>query len=222
MKTLFLLCAFIYASISFSFGQTSKGSKFWMLSGNIQGRNTEKSLSTNANSSITNVFDKNKSFSLAFSGGKFLKNNLAHGISLRYEYENVLRTSTPLLSSNENYNSYKKTIELNYYVSQFISVTPQLYFYGEPNIGVSHSFGNSTYFTSGNNVDNHIKSNAITMNLNIGIRFISKKMFFIDAKSSIGKIKYESKKFDDEQISSFEIYNNPFFSFLNLGIGKNF
>jgi hypothetical protein len=220
MKKLFLLFLCTCISLSFSFGQTSKGTKFWVIDGNLGHHNSGGEKSSNSPNNTTSYGgERGINYNLSVGVSKFFRDNISHGLSLNYYSQNYFSNSYSLLSGYNDNESNDKTLQLNYFIRRFIPIFTHFNFYGAVNAGLSKSWHNKLE----NNVDSYnYTDDRVSMNLVVGGRYIPKRRFFIDASSSLGSISYNWANYSGGQNIGFIISNNSIFSYFSIGIGKTF
>ena len=220
MKKLLLFGILLYASISISFSQTQKGLKFLAISGGIGHSNQ-----TDVNPYRINIlkyYTTNRlynSFSVNTNFGKFIKDNVCHGLGVSYgQYKNDVYNSLDTL--NQNYNNIEtgKTLEVKYFIRRFIPVVPQLYAFGEVNTNFRYSLEQRT----SNNKDRENKNKSISLGLSLGLRYSTKKSLFIEASSGLGSLGYGWTEGDNSTSSGLSLYTGNQFGYFNIGIGKTF
>jgi hypothetical protein len=158
-------------------------------------------------------------YNVSISGGYFIKDNVANGLTLRYFSQNSFSSNyNPSRGYNDD-ESNGKTLELNYFIQRFIPVSTNFYFYGKADGGLSKSWNNK--------IENSVESynyteNRIAVSLSLGGRYIPKKKFFIDASTSLASLGYNWANIDVGQNSGFGLYNGSIFSNFSIGVGKTF
>jgi hypothetical protein len=216
---LFFLCTCI--SLSFSFGQTSKGTKFWLVDFGINGNKGEKTTSSNApNIMQNNSTISDNGFSLSMGIGRFFRNNVAHGLKANYYNNSGNSTNTSIGTSYKEFNAKREGVKLGYFISRFIPVSSQFYFYGELNPNIYYSRYSFWYDNLEENKQNEC---SISLQASVGMRYVFKNNLFVDMNTSIGSMGYNwTNNEDNYKYSSFSLYSNPNLSNFNIGIGKSF
>jgi hypothetical protein len=220
MKKLLLFGIFLYLSISVSFSQTQKGLKFWAISGGIGHSNQTDINSDRANKFVfyttTRLYN---SYSIYTDFGKFVKNNICHGLAIGLsQYNNEFKNSRDTLIQNSNTVESGKTLQVKYFIRRFIPVIPQLYAFGEVNTNFRYSLEQKTY----NNKDREDKNRSVNLEVILGLRYATKKSLFIDATANLGSLTYGWGESDNSTSSGLFIYTGNQFSYFNIGIGKTF
>ena len=216
---LFLLCTSI--SLSFSFGQTSKNTKFWMVNLGTFGNSSKSTHSSNSPTiSQSNRTDSNNSFFVALSMGKFFKDNVAHGFRINYSNVSSHVTNNSVNNNYKEFNGNQDNVELGYFITRFIPVNSQFYFYGNLNPNVYYSYHTSKY----DNLEaEKQRGYNISIKADVGMRYIFKNNFFIDTNTSLGRIGYFWANIKDvSETSGLELYSESLFSNFSIGIGKSF
>jgi hypothetical protein len=233
MKKLFLLSLCTCISIFSTFGQTQRKAKFWSIEGRYGQNSSDYSSSFSSSMSQTSRSYLNNSLSINFYKGKFIRNNVALGWGLIYNYQNNLNENTQNSVDND-YSSKSTTIihtiGINYFLAHFIPVGKGFYLSGEANGYIAHDFNKNNYsytYIYQNNItkndkDNKYNNDVIGVGIKVGIRYYPKNKFFINANSSIANASYNWSSNEDFQSNnftlrgSFDLYN------FKLGIGTNF
>jgi hypothetical protein len=217
--SLFVLCTCI--SISFSFGQTLKGTKYWLADFGIYGNKGNKTTSSNSPTTVrSDKTESSNGFSCSLSIGKFLRNNVANGLKANYHTIISNGTNTNTGNSYKEYYSNNETIELGYFISRFISINSQFHFYGELNPNASYYYYLYRYDNLEENKENNYR---IALRANVGVRYIFKNNLFIDMNTSLGSIGYNwATNKDFYKYSSFGLNSNLNLSNFSIGIGKSF
>jgi hypothetical protein len=220
MKTLFLLSILLCASISFSFSQTSKGSKFWMLGGGYgHSKKVSDSYDKITNPTISSRTELFDSYSINANFGKFIRDNICQGFEGGYSYLNIeayYPSDTIIIRNNTLQN--EKVLNVKYFIRKFIPIFPQLYAFGEFNGGLSHRIDTN----SQNNRDYQSKNTSINLGLKLGVRYTSKKSFFVDATTDIASAYYALGSDNNSKSTYFGIYGIPQFNQFRIGLGRTF
>lgn len=220
MKKLFLLSLCTCISLSYSFSQTSKGTKFWVVDFGINGHDSSAEKFSNfPNSSIGNSGERGFNYNTSICMGIFFKNNIAHGLSLQYNSQNYSSNNTTLMNGYNDTESNDKTLQLSYFIQRFIPVSTHFNFYGKVNAGLSKSWHDKIE----NNTESYTYTDdRVAVSLFVGGRYAWNKRFFIDVSSSLGSISYNWANYSVGQNIGFSIYNNSLFSNFSIGVGKTF
>jgi hypothetical protein len=227
MKKISLTCLCLYIGISFSFSQTQKGNKFWVVEGRYSGSNFDNSSGTGTSiynsRNSSNVYNE---ASLEFKRGKFIKNNVAMGWGLNYRYSNSNYLDSHYFSNNGDYISsiYRHTLGINYFTTRFIPVMNHLYLFVEADAGFSYGLRTGRYTNSPSTFEDLSKERnyKVGIRLNSGLRYFVGKSLFINAETTLAEASYSKQINENYTYSYFNLSSRLSLYSLNIGIGKNF
>lgn len=228
MKKIFLTLLCLFTGISFSFSQTQKGDKFWVVEGSYWGGTTDNnsfSVGTFANNT-RNASSGYNDISIEFKIGKFVKDNVAIGWGANYNYFNNNYVDTKYFSNNEDYISStdRHSLKVDYFITRFIPVMNHLYLFIEADAGLSFGLASGRYTSTATVFEERpkVRSYQAGISLNSGLRYFVGKTLFINAATTLANVSYNKDVYENYTSSFFNLSSRLSLYSLNIGIGKNF
>lgn len=233
MKKLFLLTLCTCISHLSSFGQTQQKAKFLIIDGRYYQNSGDNFSTYSSNGSRSFRYNSSSALLVNFRKGKFIKNNIAHGWGLIYNFQNNYYENSEKNIDSDYFSSNTTvihTIGLNYFLSRFIPVGKGFYLSAEVNGYVTHDFNKTNYastYTYQNNIskndkDEKYNNDIVGIGINVGVRYYPKNKIFINATTSIANANYNWSSNEDFQSSKFSFIGSLDFNSFKLGIGTNF
>ncbi len=220
MKKIFLTLLCLFTGISFSFSQTQKGDKFWVVEGRYSGYTFDNSLN-----SLQTSKDVTNDVYLGLKKGKFIRNNIAQGLGIDYRYYNYKFSGFNNSSSNGYFSNFnRKTFSVDYFLDRYIPVMNNLYLVVEANSNLSYTLTNRQITNTATSLIDlpTQKIYQLSIGINTGLRYFIGKSFFINAETSLADVSYSYSRTDEYSISNIALKSRLSFYSLNIGIGKNF